>query len=330
MMNHYSKEDRAEVEFETSEIRSILEDLGYKLEDVGKEWRTSASYRGGKNKTAIRISKENGYWIDFAENKRGRLSDLVLLTDSDYYQKNIDLFLGGSKNSDSRVRAHSSNDVEKLTYDRFYGKDLLKKLVNNQDYWKNRGISKETLELFHGGVCKTGIMAGRYVFPIFDEKFRIRGFSGRSTYPNPKIKWKHLGEKSRWEYPLFLSRPEIEKSGYVIVVESIGDMLALWDAGVKQVIVSFGIPDMRKGILYKLIELDAKYVIISLNNDEVGGKLHGHGNKGAANFAKNIIKTGLFESNQIKVKLPNANDFGDMTKEGIKIWEQNLKRKLNI
>jgi hypothetical protein len=65
-------------------------------------------------------------------------------------------------------------------------------------------------------------MKNRYVFPIFNLKNNIIGFSGRDTTNISKIKWKHLGEKSDFLYPLFLNdthiktKKEIKKVKYEI------------------------------------------------------------------------------------------------------------------
>ena len=49
-------------------------------------------------------------------------------------------------------------------------KTYLEKIIPDHSYWENRGISKDTLDLFNGGVVKGGVMADRYTFPIFNSK----------------------------------------------------------------------------------------------------------------------------------------------------------------
>ena len=51
-------------------IKSVLEELGYKLSDSGSHWRTSALYRGGSNPTALKIYKDSGVWVDYVEESK--------------------------------------------------------------------------------------------------------------------------------------------------------------------------------------------------------------------------------------------------------------------
>ena len=58
-------------------------------------------------------------------------------------------------------------------------------------------------------------MKNRYVFPILNSKKDIVGFSGRDLNSQSKIKWKHLGEKINWCYPLFLNIDNLQYTGLV-------------------------------------------------------------------------------------------------------------------
>ena len=55
---------------------------------------------------------------------------------------------------------------------------------------------------------------------------------------NDYPKWKHIGKKNTWVYPSFVKNnecdAEIERLGQVHLVESIGDAMALYDAGKTQ------------------------------------------------------------------------------------------------
>ena len=42
-----------------------------------------------------------------------------------------------------------------------------------------------------------------------------------------------IGDKSMWKYPLFLNYKLLKSEKRVIIVESIGDMLALWTLALK-------------------------------------------------------------------------------------------------
>ena len=99
-------------------------------------------------------------------------------------------------------------------------------------------------------------------------------------------------------------------------MESIGDMLSLWSAGVKNTIVLFGV-NLSKAVLFYLIKLKIKKIIIALNNDGDNKA----GNKGA----KKILDTlgYYFTKSNSSIALPTKNDFNEMTKQEIHEWRQN-------
>ena len=115
----------------------------------------------------------------------------------------------------------------------------------------------------------------------------------------------------------FVNEKYIKQSGEVILVESIGDMLSLWEAGVKNTIVLFGV-NLSKTILFYLIKLKIKKIIIALNND---GETKA-GNKGAQKILDTLDY--YFTKNNSKIALPTQNDFNDMTKQEITQWRQNV------
>jgi len=294
-----------------SSVYDILTSIGYDLRDFGKSYRSKPIYRDSNNNTALIIDKETGRWHDFTTNQGGDIKQLIKLTLKTPSEEDLNKYLSGFT-----VTAVQNN--VKIEQQKIFPKDLLIKLRKDHDYWIKRGVSRETLELFQGGVADNGKMANRYVFPIFNSKDEIVGFSGRSLSKNPEIKWKHIGAKSNWCYPLKLNKEIILSQKEVIVVESIGDLLSLWDAGVKNVIVAFGI-DISSTLISFLIKIDAQKIILSFNNDidnnEVGNK--------AALKAKNKLLN-HFDEKQIKIALPTKKDFGEMNYEEIKQWKNKI------
>ena len=181
-------------------------------------------------------------------------------------------------------------------------------------------LQKDILELFGGGVVHNGTMANRFVFPIFNSKKQLVGFSGRDVSNNDKRpKWKHLGDKKEWRYPLQVNAKIIQKFKKVFLVESIGDMLSLWDAGVQNTIVTFGL-GVSTSIVNLLLIFDPNQVILSFNNDS---SKNSAGNEAAEKAKKKLLK--YFDPHQVRVCLPSKNDFGDMNKEEISEWLENIK-----
>ena len=94
-------------------------------------------------------------------------------------------------------------------------------------------------------------------------------------------------------------------------------MLALWEAGIKNVIVIFGL-NISTAVLNTLLRLDPNRVIISLNNDSENGA----GNMAAHKIQRRLLS--FFDSHQIKILLPSKNDFGEMSKDEILAWSENI------
>jgi hypothetical protein len=296
-------------------VYQILIDLGYKLKDCGKEYRTRPLYRDSDNDTVLKIYKDTGHWFDFKENISGDFSSLVGMT-----LKLEDPIKAKEWLKDKNFTFHQPKEASKplLKSTKKFDLDLLSNLENDQSYWNKRGINDETLNQFKGGVGKAGKMKNRYVFPIFDIKNNIIGFSGRDVTNLSKIKWKHLGEKNDFVYPLFLNSEAIETQKHVILVESIGDMLSLYQAGIKNILVTFG-TSLSLGILNYLLKIDIKKIYISLNNDS---NKNNAGNIGAEKTYSRLKR--YFDDKQLKIALPTKKDFGEMNKEEILQWKNNL------
>ena len=131
-------------------------------------------------------------------------------------------------------------------------------------------------------------------------------------------KWKHIGDKSQWKYPMQVNNKIIRQSKEVIVVESIGDMLALWDAGIHNTAVAFGL-QVGLGLLNYFIRVDVDKIILALNNDA------SNNNAGNEAAQKNLNRlTRYFDHDQIQIALPEQGDFGDMSLEQILNWKSNL------
>ena len=294
----------------------MLYELGYSnISEYPREYRTRPKYRDSDNNTVLRIDKTTGRFVDFAENISGSFEDLVKLT---LKMKTVD---EAQKWVSSKGQSQGDTKIEivkpEIKSPKVFNKTCLSKLVSNHMYWQSRGISEDTVSQFKGGIIGEGKMKNRYVFPIFDAKDRLVGVSGRYTKPikyDSIPKWKHIGDKYAWKYPLFLNHKIIIKEKKVFLVESIGDMLSLWEAGVKNSIVTFGL-DVSSTIMGVLLRFDLDKIYISFNNDS---NKNSRGNFAAKKVEQKLLKH--FDPNQIEVKLPTKNDFGDMDTKEIQSW----------
>jgi len=292
-------------------VKDILTQIGYTLRDCGKEYRTKPLYRDSDNHNVLCIKKDTGVWFDFKENKYGKLEDLVKLT--------LDLKdITEAKDFIKNKFNYQAPKVQKpeLESSRPYSKDNLNRIYPEYTYWQNRGIGKDTLKVFESGVMKDGKLKSRYVFPVFDKLNRLIGCAGRDVSGNNPIKWKLLGQKKLWVYPFKYNRKYIAEQKKVFLVESIGDMLSLWEAGIKNTLVLFGL-NVSSKVKQVLIMLNLEKIYISLNND-----MNSAGNDAAQKIYLDMLKH--FDKQQLSIELPTKNDFGCMSKSEILQWKNQI------
>ncbi len=204
--------------------------------------------------------------------------------------------------------------VQIIEVDEVYPESILSNLILNHEYWNSRNISNDTLNYFKCGIALKGKMYGRACFPIYDLNGKIVGFSGRNTMlkDNP-IKWKHLGKVKSWVYPYYFNKQYIKDANEVILVESIGDMLALWEAGIKNVLVLFGVT-IHSSLLSTIIGINPRKIRIATNNDTK----HNVGQIAAIKIANSLSL--FFDQSIVELSLPTLKDFGEMSKEQILQW----------
>ena len=290
------------------DVKDILTNIGYTLFDSGKEYRAKPLYRDSSSNNVLSIKKDTGRWIDFKENKYGSLEELVQLT----------LNLKDLKDAKSYISNNFQLNLpkpekEKLKSPAIFKKDNLKFIIRDYSYWIKRGVQADTLKFFESGVMKSGKMKDRHVFPIFDKRERLVGIAGRDITDSQYIKWKLIGEKRSWVYPLKYNLKYLLSEKKVFLVESIGDMLSLWESGIKNCIVTFGLAISPK-IKQALMVIDPKKLYISFNNDK-----NNAGNDAAKKALRNLRLQ--FDEEQLEIKLPDKNDFGCMSPQEINAWK---------
>jgi len=289
-------------------VREVLVSLGFNPSDFGDYYRMRPIYRASDNNTSLSVHKRTGKWTDFGLDKKGDLAELVKICLNLSNIEEAEGYLGNN----FQTQRESLVIKSRQTFD----KDIVTSLKPIYGYWEGRGISSMTLKLFQGGLCGFGRMRNRFVFPIFDSKGTVIGFCGRDITDKSKIKWKILGQKNNFLYPLNVNEQEIIKAKKIVIVESIGDMLRLWELGVKFSMVLFGV-SLSIAQLNKLIQLDPDEVLIGLNNEPT--------NNNIGNFAAEKIKRILlrhFDRKQVRVTLPIQKDFGIMNYPEIVEWKQ--------
>lgn len=297
------------------DIKEILHNIGYQnLKDFGSWYRTRPIYRSSDNDTVLAINKNTGYWYDYKLCKGGNLSELVQVTlnlsDLNHANELLNEKFGFIANK-------SNQEKTSIKQVKFYDESMLQSLARNHEYWIKRGVKEEIVSVFKGGVATKGNMINRYVFPIYNPSGKIVGFSGRSIInSNNKdfIKWKHLGTKKEWVYPVFFNKDAIVNSKRVFLVESIGDMLSLWQAGYQNIIITFGLSVSPRIIKY-LLENSVNQIVIAFNNDMMKNSA---GNEAATKAKYKLLS--FFDESQVIIKLPTKKDFGVMYKNEIDLY----------
>jgi hypothetical protein len=314
-------------------IKDILVSLGYRLDDRGAYWQTNALFRHGDNRTALQIYKDSGVWRDYVHNTPYlKLEVLIAKTLGTEDPKVLGQYVQEGE-LDGLHGAHGGG--EKLQMEKIYDNDCLNKLLPHYDFYEERGITQDTLKHLKGGLATSGQLYQRFVFPIYNKDGQIHGFSGRDTAnKDTRPKWKHIGRKSNWLYPLYVPqaqgswRDRIEEADSLILVESIGDLLSCHQHEIFNVAVSFGL-DISPSLICEMVEINPSKITISFNNDS--GK---ECNRGLDASIKNFLKLlNHFDQDKISICLPTKNDFGDMKAQDFEQWKlkgKNLDRATQL
>lgn len=301
-------------------VEKVLKGLGYSLTDKGKYWQTNALYRNGDNKTALQIFKETGIWKDFVTGGKYRSFQSLL-----YLSGNSDDIKQIIKSLNAYRDVYFDEvHVPRMPCDEIFTHESVGKLLPHYDFYNKKGISDKILKMYKGGFCMSDKMNGRFVFPIFNEHGQIIGLTGRHllwTLDSNLAKWKHLGKKSNWIYPVYNTNHNGERfldsvvaKKEIILIEGIGDSLALSEQEVFNQMVVFGLSLSSKQISF-LMSLGLKKIIISYNND-----IQGSINRGLVASINAYLKLmSVFDLDVLEIRLPIKKDFGEMLESGVSL-----------
>ncbi len=211
-----------------------------------------------------------------------------------------------------------------------------------RDYLDQRGISEETRQAFRLGFApdswdalsthlrqkgatqeeieKSGLVVkkdeggsydrfrGRLMFPVIDAQGRAIAFGGRTLDPEGEPKYVNSPEtaayiKGRHLYGLNLTRDEIRRQGFAILVEGYLDLIVPYQIGVRNVVASLGTALTPEQV--KLIGRFARKVVVNYDGDRAG-----------VQAAKRAIETILAEDLEVKVLvLPDNADPDDFIRK---------------
>src|SRR5437660_2082765 len=211
-----------------------------------------------------------------------------------------------------------------------------------REYLKQRGITEETGQTFKLGFApdswealsthlrqkgatqeqleKSGLVVkkdeggsydrfrGRLMFPVFDTQGKPIAFGGRTLDPEGEPKYLNSPEttaytKGRHLFGLNLTRDEIRRQGFAILVEGYLDLIIPYQFGVRNLVASLGTALTPEQV--KLVGRFARKVLVNYDGDRAG-----------VQAAKRAIETILAEDIEVKVLvLPDNSDPDDFIRK---------------
>lgn len=282
------------------DITEELKKRGAQIQNVTSTYIScNAYYRGGDNPTALCVFLDNLTCYDFVTKRKFSLEEL------------LGMKIDKTKLVTKLGRVHTPT---------YFKKEDKLLLLPQYDYFKERGISEDTLKCFENGMCHSGELYQRSSFPIYEwpqyGKPKIIGYHGRKVDDNRAgAKWKIIGKKQYFVYPAFRSEPYIEQTQSVVLVEG-GDFLFLWDAGVRQVLACLG-GNLNPAMIKYMLRFQDLNIYLGFNSDEAGRKSFEKAHKKLSQF---------FPNEQLHDAAPAGHgDFGEMTKAQISDWAATCK-----
>lgn len=198
---------------------------------------------------------------------------------------------------------------------------ILDKLIQDFSYFEKRGISVETQQKFRLGVALSGSLNGRVCVPIFDDrKSKIIGFNARLINyskwhkDNGIGKWKIVGNKKSF---VFCGDEKSILNNTVLITEGPADVLALYEAGIKNTLCLFGTTISSKQLAF-LIKNNPKKIVVGLNNEPNNKNI---GLEAAKKLEKALLN--YFSEEKVVIALPKAKDYNDW------ILEENGRKELD-
>src|SRR4030095_10806696 len=149
---------------------------------------------------------------------------------------------------------------------------------------------------------------GRLMFPVFDAQGKPIAFGGRTLDPEGEPKYLNSPEtpaytKGRHLYGLNLTRDEIRRQGFAILVEGYLDLIVPYQFGIRNVVASLGTALTPEQV--KLLGRFARKVLVNYDGDRAG-----------VAAAKRAIETILAEDIDVKVLvLPDNTDPHDFIRK---------------
>ena len=150
----------------------------------------------------------------------------------------------------------------------------LQNLNPKHPYLEERGLEKKTIEYFGLGYCPGGLMRGRVVIPIHNERGELVAYSGRHPGEPPEGRPKYLlpsgFRKSHVVFNINRAGAGAKENG-LVVVEGFFDVFRVWQAGFHQVVAIIGsaLSERQRDLLAAFVGPQGKVTLL-LDQDDAG------------------------------------------------------------
>jgi hypothetical protein len=204
-------------------------------------------------------------------NKEVSFSEVMYFCEE--FVKDVDVnFRGGVTKQDTLSSILESNSKIKVK-GKHTREQVRSRLTFPCKYYLDRGYSDDTLDHFDVGLCENpkSEMYNRAVFPVYDEedKFMV-GCVGRTVCGDVR-KWinKKGFNKASFLYNYGKALQEISRTSTIILVEGQGDVMRLYEAGIKNAVGIFG-SNVSDSQVFLLQKSGAFNIVIMTDNDSAG------------------------------------------------------------
>jgi DNA primase len=332
-----NKEIAALKELANAKILDILDELGVEYKERYNYVNACCPVHNGDRKDAWSWQIDIGIWKCFSNSCQDSYGNdifgLVRGVRECGFKEALDFvkgFVGGELSPEKVKELKDARDNRIFVYSakkkqpqRTYENNCLERL-SYHEYLERRGFNRDIVEKYHIGIGKDnhGYMKDRIIFPIRNVEGQIVGFSGRTLHEDWKErgipKWKHSKDfelhADKMLFNIDVAKPEIERTGAVILVEGPIDALRLVEAGITNVCAVLG-KTLYNGQMNELFKCAASKLYIAFDNDNPG--------KTGAEKAVKLARP-FFDVE--KIDLTGKKDYGEMTAEEVGEWYRDITK----
>lgn len=310
-------------------LSAVVEKLGGKLKRVGHEFITLCPWHEDTN-PSLTISDQKGFCFCHCCRGGGDAVDYVRKVKGFDFRDGVEFtasILGVPFETDdenpevlARRREEKQRESDTLAreYDKFRANLRDPRAGRIREILKARGLTAEASKEFGLGYASGGFFGGRITVPIYNHKNELVGFTGRATKPDQLAKYKNSADGVLFNKKTLLFNEQkayahAVEAGSIIFVEGHLDVIAMWQAGIKNVVAAqgTGAPDP---LVLKRLSRNIKNFVLCFDGDMGGKKAISHFLQAAGPMA---LKG---EVNISVVSLPEGKDPDEVIRSGDNLY----------